>query len=134
MFPTYSTESSRRVAVGQTASGRYVQLHPSPFQQYRGGAGGDLTRIELEQRGLFYRAAVEQTLNLTRAHQSGDPVSHAFLFEKYWPAKFNYPDALYEAWSGSPKPDRFSWRLVDEFETGARNNRETTANEADGRR
>ncbi|HEY2250216.1 MAG TPA: hypothetical protein VGH74_04105 [Planctomycetaceae bacterium] len=115
MFPSYYTESSRRVAVGRTAAGRYFTLHPSRFQQYRGGVHGDLTRVELERRGVFYPAAVEQMLQRSRLDPD-DPLQEVWLFEQYWPAKFNYPDDLYESWWGSPKPDRRSWRLVGEFD------------------
>ena len=115
MFPSYYTESSRRVAVGRTASGRYLELHPSPLQQYRGGVHGDLTRVELERRGVFYPAAVEQALN--RGHQdANDPLQQVWLFEQYWPTKFNYPDDLYASWWGSRKPERRSWRLTGEFD------------------
>ena len=114
-FPSYYTESLRRVAVGRTASGRFVELHPSPFQQYRGGVHGELTRVDLERRGLFYRAAVEQALQRCR-RDADDPVQQLTLLEQFWPAKFNYPDELYKSWWGSPKPDRRSWRLVDEFD------------------
>ena len=115
MFPSYYAESSRRVAVGRTASGRYVELHPSLFQQYRGGVHGDLTHVELERRGLFFPAAVERTLQRSR-HDADDPVQTVWLCEQYWPAKFNYPDDLYESWWGSRKPDRRSWRLLGEFD------------------
>ena len=115
MFPSYYTESSRRVAVGRTASGRFVLLHPSPFQQYRGGVHGDLSHVELERRGLFYRAAVEQTLQRSPL-DADDRVQHAWLFEQFWPVKFNYPDALYVSWFGARKSDRRCWRLVGEYD------------------
>jgi hypothetical protein len=115
MFPSYKTESSRRVAIGQTESGRYLELYPSPFQQYQGGVHGDLTRVDLECRGLFYSAAVEQTLLRSR-HEADDRVQQAWLFEQYWPAKFNFPDELYESYWGTRKPERRCWRLLGEFD------------------
>ena len=116
MFPSHNTRGLRRVAIGRTVAGKYLQLHPSPFEQYRGGVHRDLTRVDLDARGLYYRTAVEQTLQQCGAVTFADPVAHVYLFEKSWPAKFNYPADLYEAWSGSPKPDRATWRLIDEFE------------------
>jgi hypothetical protein len=119
MFPSHNTRGLRRLAIGRTVAGKYVQLHPSPFEQYRGGVHRDLTRVDLDARGLFYRPAVEQTVQRTIASNSSDPVRHVYLFEKSWPAKFNYPADLYEAWSGTPRPDRVSWRLIDEFDVSA---------------
>jgi hypothetical protein len=119
MFPSHNTRGLRRVAIGRTVAGKYRQLHPSPFEQYRGGVHRDLTRVDLDARGLFYRPTVEQTIKRTIASNSSDPVTHVYLFEKSWPAKFNYPANLYEAWSGTPRPDRVWWRLIDEFEVSA---------------
>ncbi len=126
MFPSHNARALRRVAVGRTAAGNFVQLHPSSFQQYRGGAHGDLTHVELDARGLGYRDSVEQIVGLSRPGRVSDPVTHVYLFEKSWPAKFNYPADLYEAWAGAPKPDRVAWRLADEFDVpaaGSRNDR-----------
>ncbi len=116
MFPAHNTRSMHRVAVGKTASGKRLQLQPSPRDQYRAGIENDFTRIDLEGRGFFYRTAVETTVAAAAARDPTDPVTHVYLFEKSRPAKFNYPDDLYEAWSGTPKPERVAWRLVDEFD------------------
>lgn len=116
MFPSYRSESFRRIAVGETASGKFVRVHPGPIQQCRGGVRGNLTRVELERRGFFYHAAIEQTLKTTVASRRNDPVRHVYLFERYWPAKFNYPPDLYKAWSGREKPNRSYWRLIEEFD------------------
>ena len=58
MFPSHNTRSMRRVAVGRTEGGKFVQLHPSPREQYRAGAERDFTRVDLEGRGFFYRTTV----------------------------------------------------------------------------
>jgi hypothetical protein len=116
MFPYHLSVSSRRVAVGRTASGKYVQLHPAPQHQYRGGVRGDLTHVELERAGGFYAAAVAEILPFAAAQNPDDPIVHIDLFERYWPAKYNYPDDLYEAWAGETHPHRYGWRLRAEFE------------------
>ena len=41
MFPGFQAQSARRVAIGQTRSGRYWLLHPSSEQQYRQGVADD---------------------------------------------------------------------------------------------
>lgn len=119
MFPAHNTNSMRRVAVGKTAAGKFLQLHPSPRDQYRQGVNRDFTRVDLEGRGFFYRPIVEQTLQTAGGGDSADPVAHVHLFERYWPAKFNYPTELYEAWSGTPRPHRTFWRVVEEFDVPA---------------
>jgi hypothetical protein len=120
MFPSYNSRSFRRIALGETASGRYLQLYPSPREQYHGGAHAALSRLDLDQRVFFYRTVVEQTLDEYRERENDDPIKHVYLLERYWPAKFNYPPGLYEAWSGTPRPDRAAWWLVGEFDVGAK--------------
>jgi hypothetical protein len=116
MFPSHNSQAFRRIAVGETESGRYVQLYPSPREQFRRGAYRDLSRLDLDKRALFYRPVVEQTLSEYAERERDDPVRHVYLLEKFWPVKFNYPANLYEAWSGTARPDRVAWRLVGEFE------------------
>jgi hypothetical protein len=120
MFPSHNSQSFRRLAVGETAAGQYVQLYPSPREQFHGGAHGDLARLDLDGRAFFYRAVVEQTLKEYAEREGDDPVTHVYLLEKYWPAKFNYPRGLYEVWSGTPRPDRAAWRLVGEFDASGK--------------
>jgi hypothetical protein len=118
MFPSHNSQSFRRIALGETESGRSLQIYPSPREQFRRGAYGDLSRLDLDKRALFYRPVVEQTLSEYAERERDDPVRHVYLLEKYWPVKFNYPADLYETRSGTPRPERVSWRLVGEFDTG----------------
>lgn len=116
MFPWHYVESSRRVAIGQTLSGRYVQIVPSGLQQFRGGVNGDLTRADLDRQGGFFRPMVERTLTNAAASDGADAVRHVWLVEQYWPARFNLPPDLYAAWAGTPRPERRYWRVRDEFD------------------
>ncbi|MSR56295.1 MAG: hypothetical protein EXS05_01300 [Planctomycetaceae bacterium] len=116
MFLFHYTESLRRVAVGRTQSGKFVQLVPSGLLQYRGGVQGDLTRVDLDRAGGYYRAAVEHALHRAAATGDLDSIVHVELYEHYWPAKFNYPPEMYESWCGEPHPHRRYWRLREEFD------------------
>ncbi len=120
MFPSHNSQSFRRIAVGETETGRFLQLYPSPREQFRRGARGDLSRLDLDKRAIFYRPVVEQTLTEYADREGDDPVRHVYLLEKFWPVKFNYPANLYEAWMGTPRPDRVAWRLVGEFNADAK--------------
>jgi hypothetical protein len=104
MFPHHYSESVRRVAVGRTLSGRLVRLHPSLGQAFRAGVHQDMTRVDLDRRGVYFRAVVEQTRRAAAPRHRDDPIVRVFLFERYWPVKYNFNDAHYQDWTGQPKP------------------------------
>ena len=116
MFPHPYTQTARRVALGRTESGRYVQLGPSPCEQYRGGVHSDLTRLDLDRRALFFRQTVDRTVAATTSQLAADPVRRVWLCEAWWPAKYNYPPDVYEAWAGTSRPDRRYWRTIGEYD------------------
>ncbi|MCY2962245.1 MAG: hypothetical protein NT069_01100 [Planctomycetota bacterium] len=104
MFPHFQTESVRRVAIGQTRSGEFVLLHPSDRQQFREGVAGDLTRVDLDRGGWYFRTIVERVRQETQSERRSDPLVKIYLFEQFWPVKFNLSDRDYERWMGAPKP------------------------------
>lgn len=116
MFPGHYCESTRKVAVGRTIGGKYVQLVPGARDQNREGIRGDLTRLDLDRTSRDFRRMSETALKCNVASQAEDPIAHVYLFEKYWPNKFNLPDDLYVSFAGEPKPSRQFWRLLDEFD------------------
>jgi len=116
MFPGHYCESTRKFAVGRTARGKYVQLVPGPLDQYRAGPRGDLSRVDLDRMGRDFRRLAEFSLMQTRETRKDDPVEHVYMFEQYWPNKFNLPDDLYASFTGEAKPERRFWRLRDEFD------------------
>src|SRR5262245_7481583 len=73
MFPSHNTRSLRRVAVGRTAAGRLLLLHPSSFEQYRAGGHGDLTLVETGSRGDFFPPALRHALPPDTAHRRTTP-------------------------------------------------------------
>jgi hypothetical protein len=104
MFPGFASRSVRRVALGQTASGEYVLLHPSPWSQFHEGVRGDLTRADLDRAGMGFQAVVETVRLRTVAQRRDDPLVRVLLCEQSWPVKFNFRDDHYISWMGEPKP------------------------------
>lgn len=129
MFPNYPTESSRRWAIGETASGKYVKLVPNDRQRFRWGVDDDITRFDIDRRLPFLRAAAAEAVRDYNATAKGDPIRHVYLAETYWPQKYNLPqplsrqfywdkviDSTYWATptSEESRPHPTYWRLIDE--------------------
>lgn len=104
MYPHFATESRRRVALGETRSGRVLVLHPAAGQQFREGVQGDLTRVDLDRGGLWFAQVVEQTRQATEGERSADPLVRVWLCEQRWPVRYNLSDADYLRWWGASKP------------------------------
>ena len=118
MFPNYPSFSSRRTALGQTKSGRYVEVFPTSKVRYRRGGHRDLTRFDFPRNDASLRLVVAETLKLQEPQEASDPVTYVFLIEKTWPVRFNLPDDLYEEVYREPNPRRHAWRIVDEGAVG----------------
>ncbi len=114
MFPNYPSFSARRLALGQTESGRYVRVFPTSNVKYRRGGHRDMTRFDLPRNDAALRTAVEETLQSRAGEETSDPVAYVFLIEKYWPVRFNLPEELYQYQYGELNPHRHSWRILDE--------------------
>jgi hypothetical protein len=115
MFPGHYSLSLRRVAVGETASGRQLQLYPTTDRAYRGGVHGDLGRADLDRSGYLIHPVALAAAARYNEETPDDKIVRVRLFERYWPAKFNYSPRAYERWAGSPHPQRRYWRLIGEF-------------------
>ncbi|RPI89998.1 MAG: hypothetical protein EHM42_02070 [Planctomycetaceae bacterium] len=135
MFPGFQSQSTRRVAIGQTRSGRWIVLHPSGRQQFREGLWGDMSRADLERAALYFRAIAEQVRLQTLGERVDDPLVRVILGEQYWPTKFNLSDRNYIRWMGEAKPPadighaglagdlldppagvpHASWRVLDDY-------------------
>jgi len=114
MFPTHECFSVRSVAIGRTATGKFVKIFPGPAQRYRWGAGGGLTRTERNPDAG--ERLIQKTLTLRADADASDPIVYAYLMEQYWPVRFNYPDKLYDSLYDRPHPNRRYWRIVREFD------------------
>ena len=120
MFPDYACLSTRRLAVGRTHRGQYVAVFPGPGQQFRWGLHQDFSRVELDRLPGTNRRVIEETLRRTAAAHAADPIETVTVIEQYWPARFNYPPALYETLYGQPRPDRRYWRVVEQLNDSGR--------------
>jgi hypothetical protein len=102
MFPGYTSTATRRVAIGETTGGQFVQLYPSAAQQFHWGVGGDMTRLDMlpsvegERAAAWFLAAVQETLERTTTTTTDDPIARIYLVEEYWPLRYNLSDDLYE--------------------------------------
>jgi len=142
MFPSFATQSVRRVALGQTETGQYVVLHPSPWSQFREGVQADLTRADLDRSGGGFQALVESVRRRTRSQRTEDPVVRVLMCEQYWPVKFNLRDEHYIPLLGQGKPAELpfgeplpavlapppgiphaAWRVVREYTVDERSER-----------
>ncbi|MEX0718259.1 MAG: hypothetical protein WD066_16820, partial [Planctomycetaceae bacterium] len=119
MFPGYGTVSARRYAVGETKSGRYLQLLPGPNERFRWGVAGDLPRFDIvptvAQPPLSDRLldAIDHALKRVREDHQDDPIVYVYVLEEYWPAHFNLPEDQYREVYGVEHPDRRYWRWLD---------------------
>lgn len=114
MFPNYPSYSARRLALGQTKSGRFVEVFPNEQVRFRRGGQRDLTRFDLPRNDAALRTAVAETLGSNPPQQMDDPITYVFLIEKYWPVRFNLPESIYKEAYGEHNPHRHSWRILDE--------------------
>ena len=114
MFPNYPSFSARRMALGETKSGEFVQVFPTNKIRYRRGGSGDLTRYDLPRNDATLKYAVAEALKETPPAEEEDPVTYVFLVEEYWPVRFNLPDDLYQESFGEENPRRHAFRIIDE--------------------
>lgn len=115
MFPSYVSESTRKLAVARTEGGVYRQLVPGPRDQFRWGQTDRATRFDLDRGGHFWQEAAERALERSAGRHRDDPIVYVYLIEEYWPVRFNLSEELYESEYGEPKPARRYWRVVDQF-------------------
>lgn len=123
MFPDYETESTRRLVLGLTNRGRFIQLLPAEEHRFRWGIDGTVSRIDIDGRGVQLNAPLRRRVALFNEGHPEDRIESVLLVEQYWPSRFNLPDDLYEDAFGEPHPHRRSWRIVRQTpvdETGSR--------------
>jgi hypothetical protein len=118
MYPNYTSESSRRIVVGETRGGDYVQLVPGPRDRFRWGRHGDATRIDLNRHPAHLRAAAERAAAEYR-RTSTHGLSRVYVIERYWPARRNLARGPSSDAAVGLETNRDSFRIAAEAAVGA---------------
>ncbi|MDA1015665.1 MAG: hypothetical protein O3A00_14575 [Planctomycetota bacterium] len=94
MFPGYETWSHRTYVVGETSSGKGVQLYPGPRERFSTRPGG-ISRLDLfpgyqnGQAKLLYQSAIQREHEIYRRLHPSDPLVQIIVIEQFWPARSN---------------------------------------------
>lgn len=97
MFCGWSAFSSRTHVIGQGESGRYYQLSPPPWGEFR--PFGDLGRQHYDP---FMNHTPAIAINTLR-HTQHEPIQQMYVVEETWAKKFNLPDKLWQQRYPEPK-------------------------------
>ena len=114
MYPHYEAESVRRIVVGRTESGDFVQLLPAGRDRFRWGNQGQATRYDLDRRADHRNALVETAVSRYAETAPYGALRDVFVIDRYWPVRFNLTDGLYESTYGEANPHREYFRVVEE--------------------
>ncbi len=97
MFCGWSAFSNRTHMIGQGESGRFYQLSPPPWGEFK--PFGDLGRQHYDP---FTNHAADLALNTLRYTQH-EPIQQIYVVEENWAKKFNLPDDLWNRRYPEPK-------------------------------
>lgn len=112
MFPDYETESARRMVLGLTDDGRFVQLLPAAEHRFRWGVDGTVSRIDIDRRTPQLDEPLKRQIDRFEERRPGNPIHSVLVVEQFWPNKFNLPGDLYESTYGERLPRRRHWRIL----------------------
>ena len=97
MFCGWSSYSSRIMIIGEGESGKYYELAPGPWGEYR--PFGSIGRRHYDSTGShspkFALNAIKQTKH--------EPITRVFVIEQCWAKKYNLPDHLWNQRFEKPK-------------------------------
>lgn len=121
MFPGYRSNGQRVVVLGETESGRFVELYPTSRQR-RLGLGGALTRLDMQPQpfaGTSGTALEAEVALSVSAQPDDDPIRFVHFVAETWPSKFNMPHWAYEriALAGDPPRDSRTWTTIASRDT-----------------
>lgn len=97
MFCGWSSYSSRMIVVGEGESGKYYELSPGPWGDYR--PFGSIGRRHYDNTGMH---APKLAINALK-HTKHEPIHRVFVIEETWAKKYNLPDKLWEERFDEPK-------------------------------
>jgi hypothetical protein len=101
MYGGWSGYDCKMQIIGEGESGRFYVLSPGPW--------GPFNPYSERLSRQCYDQAFEYGRRLARpglAHTTHEPILRIFVVEQEYPRKFNLPDAQYQAYYRTPKPDR----------------------------
>lgn len=102
MFCGWSAYEDRTHIIGQGESGKYYDLAPAPWGDYR--PFGDVARHHYDPFSMHMGTLALNTLR----HTEHEPIQQIFVVQETWAKKFNLPDELWAERYPEPK-DKHSY-------------------------
>ncbi|MEZ6056684.1 MAG: hypothetical protein R3C01_08265 [Planctomycetaceae bacterium] len=97
MYCGWSAYETRVHVVGQGESGRYYQLSPSPWGDFKPYQVCD--RLSYDTEGTFAPRLAANVLS----HTTHEPILRTYVIEENWAKKYNLPDAQWQVRFSEPK-------------------------------
>lgn len=105
MFSGWAAYEERLKIVGEGESGRFYQLSPPPWGDYR--PFGDLSRHHYDSFANHTGSIAANTLR----HTKHEPMVRVFVVQEVWSKKYNLPDELWAAKYPEPKEPHVYYHL-----------------------
>ncbi|NQV27441.1 MAG: hypothetical protein HQ518_24085 [Rhodopirellula sp.] len=106
MFCGWSAYEDRTHIIGQGESGKYYNLAPAPWGDYR--PFGDIERHHYDPFTMHSGALALSTLR----HTEHEPIQQIFVVQETWAKKFNLPDQLWAERYTEPKDPHSYFHLL----------------------
>lgn len=102
MYCGWSAYEGRIHMIGEGESGRFYEIAPTPWGEFR--PYQSCNRIDYDAEGRFSHRLAQNTL----AHTAHEPILRTYLIEEFWSKKYNLPDSLWSTRFAETK-DRHSY-------------------------
>ena len=97
MFCGWASHASRLQIIGQGESGKYYELGPGPWGQFK--PFGDIGRRHYDAFGVHIPRMAINCLK----HTKHEPMVRVYVVEECWPKKYNLPDRVWRQRHNEPK-------------------------------